>query len=198
MENSNRTVEPDVTASALVARCRSGDLSAFQTLMESHQQYAYALAYRVLREDDQAKDVVQEAFVRVWRHIGEYRSNVKFTTWLYKIVVHLCYDSMKMKSRRYRIFRMFSGHISDAEIPDSRNLGDEYEKKEAAEHILAIARKLPPKQRLVFMLRDVQDFTIDEIAAATDMSTSSVKANLCYARHSIRTMYKELEPRGEQ
>ena len=197
MANINGTEQEDGTIPTLIERCRSGDMSAFGKIMESHQQYAYALAFRVLRDDDLAKDVVQEAFIRVWKHIGAYRSTVKFTTWLYTIVVHLCYDSIKMRSRQFRIFDLFSRVSTGKEIPDSPNAGDTFERKSIAEHILIIAKDLPPKQQLVFMLRDVQDFTIEEIAETAKMSISTVKANLSYARRHIRNVYGALEHRGE-
>ena len=197
MQTINATEQGNATVVALVERCRSGDMSAFEQLMESHQRYAYALAYRVLRDDEQAKDVVQDAFIRVWKHLDAYRTTVKFTTWLYKIVVHLCYDAMKTGSRRHRIFRLFSGIGNEEEFIDSWNQGDEFDRKDAAEHVLAIAKRLPPKQRLVFMLRDVQDFTIEEIAQTSDMSLGAVRVNLFHARERIRHEYQGLEQRGE-
>ena len=88
-----------------IIRCKSGDMSAFQSLVEEYQIYAYKLAFRLLCSEDEAKDVVQESFIRVWRHIQKYDLRSKFTTWLYKIVTNLCYDHLKARNRRTRIFQ---------------------------------------------------------------------------------------------
>ena len=192
----NGTGSPDV--SMLMERCRSGDMSAFRHIVEIHQHYAYTIAFRVLRDEESAKDVVQEAFIRVWKHIAMYQTTVKFTTWLYKIVVHLCYDRMKMESRRRKIVGLFGAMTQNEDLADGRNPVDAYETRDIAEHLLALAKRLPPRQQLVFMLRDVQDFTIAEIAEITEMSAGSVKTNLCYARQRIRAAYEGLERRGER
>ena len=69
-------------------------------MVEQFQSYAYSLAFRLVLNEDNAKDIVQESFIRIWRHISNYDSNILFTTWLYKIVTNLCYDNLKSSKRR--------------------------------------------------------------------------------------------------
>jgi RNA polymerase sigma-70 factor, ECF subfamily len=170
----------------LIERSLSGDLSAFRLLMESQQRYAYAVAFPLLRNEENAKDVVQEAFIRVWNNLSAYRREVKFTTWLYKIVINLCYDRMKMDSRRKNIFGYIGDLLGRNDFAGSKSLHEEIEKTDLCRHVLAEAKKLPPKEQLVFHLRDVQDFSIEEIAEMASISVASVKTNLCYARKKIR------------
>ena len=177
----------------LIRRSLGGDLAAFRMLMESQQQYAYAVAFPLLRNEENAKDVVQEAFVRVWKNLGKYRHEVKFTTWLYKIVINLCYDRIKMDSRRKNIFGYASDLAGSSDAAVSGTPYDEAEKTDLCRHALAEAKNLPPKERLVFSLRDVQDFSIEEIAECTGISIASVKANLCYARKKIRIALNRLQ-----
>ena len=178
--------------SLLVDRSKAGDTSAFGALMTMHQGYAYSIAFRILRSEDQAKDVVQEAFVRIWKHVARYHETAKFTTWLYTIVVRLCYDRMKSEKRRWNLFAR-EERASQEHEPVSRSLESEVEGRDTVDRILALAKELPPKQRLVFMLRDLQDWTIGEISEMTRMSVGTVKANLCLARKALREAYNELE-----
>lgn len=192
--------DPERTNTAvqgLVVRSLEGDLSAFRSLMESQQRYAYAVAFRVLRDEDSAKDVVQDAFIRVWRNLARYRPEIRFTTWLYKIVVNLCYDRMKMESRRNARFGRIGGLFGDKDIADSRDLHRQVESRDLREHVLAAAKELPPKQRLVFHLRDIQDFSIEEIAEIARMSVGAVKTNLCYARRLIRIAVTQMQESGQ-
>ena len=181
------------SAAELVLRCREGDLSAFRLLMESHQRYAYAVAFRLLHDTENAQDVVQEAFIRVWNNLGKYRPAVKFTTWLYKIVIHLCYDRMKMDSRRKKWLGYFGGTGEPDEAIQGRDLAGDIENADLRGHILCEAQKLPPRQRLVFQLRDVQDFSLEEIAVMAGMSIGTVKTNLCYARQKIRAAVTQMQ-----
>ena len=181
------------SAAELISRSVGGDLPAFRLLMESHQQYAYAVAFRLLHDTENTKDVVQEAFIRVWNNLHAYRREVKFTTWLYKIVINLCYDRMKMESRRQKWFGYVARLSEDDKVAQGRNLDEDIENADLREHILCEARKLPPRQHLVFHLRDIQDFSIEEIAEMASMSVSSVKTNLCYARRRIRVAVMNMQ-----
>jgi RNA polymerase sigma-70 factor (ECF subfamily) len=193
MTNRSDTGQENTTAHELVLRSLEGDLSAFRSLMESHQHFAYAVAVRLLQDEDNAKDVVQEAFIRVWNNLGRYRPEVKFTTWLYKIVIHLCYDKMKMDSRRKNIFEYIGGFLTGEDLARGGDPLQEIENSDLQTHILAEAKKLPRKEYLVFHLRDVQDFSIQEIAEIVGISAGSVKTNLCYARRRIRTAVMQLQ-----
>jgi len=173
-------------AHELVKRSLEGDLGAFRELMDWQKEYAFILAIRLLHDEEDAQDVVQEAFIRIWKNLAKYREEVKFTTWLYKIVVNLCYDRIKMESRRNNIFGYLRGLIGHKEVADSRDLEAEAENADMREYILTVAKKLPPMENLVFHLRDLQDLSIEEIADVAGISVSSVKTNLCYARRRIR------------
>jgi RNA polymerase sigma-70 factor (ECF subfamily) len=179
-EKENRTTQQ------LIVRSLEGDLSAFRLLMESQQRYAYAVALPLLRNEENAREVVQEAFVRVWNNLARYRREVKFTTWLYKIVVNLCYDKMKMESRRKNIFGSIGALFDGGDVAGSQDVHRQLEQADLRDHILSEAKKLPPKEQLVFHLRDVQDFSLQEIAEIAGLSIASVKTNLCYARRRLR------------
>lgn len=180
----------------VIARSKQGDVRAFRQLVESHQRYAFSLAFRLVCNEDDARDIVQEAFIRVWRHIQEYAPEVKFTTWLYKIVVNLSYDRLKGERRRRRLFTLISRVSGADHVPDTQAADTSIVNRDLADKIRAIARRLPLRQRMVFVLRDLQDLTVDEVAEILTMSRESVKTNLFYARRHIRLRLNRMEVRG--
>jgi RNA polymerase sigma-70 factor (ECF subfamily) len=167
----------------LIKNAVEGDLSAFEAILKNHQYYAYTVAFRVLTNDDDAKDVVQESFVRIWKHLGSYNKKVKFTTWMYKIVINLCYDKLRArKMENERRETIDDGFVSGLDSPEKQLTN-----KEQAEIIKHVSNGLPEKQRMAFVLRDLEELTTDEVSQIMDISAESVKTNLSIARKTIRT-----------
>jgi RNA polymerase sigma-70 factor (ECF subfamily) len=158
----------------LIDRSKRGEIDAFRHLVKRHQGYAFALAFRLVCDEETAKDVVQESFIRIWKHLQEYDPAVKFTTWLYRIVVNLSFDQLKMDKRRGRVIENFVN-------------------RDLVERIRRVAARLPLKQQLVFVLRDLNDLSVQETADVLAMSSGSVKANLSYARQTIRKKMEQLD-----
>ncbi len=176
----------------LVERCLDGDRQAFRQLVTSCQQYAFALAFRIVWDEDEAKEIVQEAFIRVWKNLPSYDPAIRFTTWLYRIVVNLSYDAARRWTRR-------QGRSLPLEAADGQGTDGTPEAEAAlinrdlAAKIRAFSEDLPPTQRMVFVLRDLQDLSISETAEILSISPAAVKTNLCYARRSIRKRMEQLE-----
>jgi len=169
----------------ILQRCKSGDTSAFKEIIRKYQKYAYVLAFKNLTNEEEAKDVVQETFIRVWKHIKLFNNQVKFTTWLYKIVINLCYDRLKTIRRREKVI---TNKIDNQEIlfNQENNPEEIMSNQQLSEMIQGLAENLSYKQRIVFILRDLQELSIKEIAEVLNMSANSVKTNLVYARKNIR------------
>jgi RNA polymerase sigma-70 factor (ECF subfamily) len=165
----------------------------FERLLRTHQPFALAVALRILRNRTGALEVVQDSFIRVWKNFERYDPQKPFTTWLYTIVVRCCYDRIKMERRRTALHRLMGGDTDDPEPQADGNPATEFESKEAAERIVSLARRLPPKQRMVFLLRDVEDCSMEKVAELVGISVNSVKVNLFYARRAIRIAYEALE-----
>jgi RNA polymerase sigma-70 factor (ECF subfamily) len=180
----------------LIRQSQLGDLTAFRSLVDSHQKYLYALAFRILRREDDANDIVQESFIRIWKNLSRYRPGVKFTTWIYSITVHLCYDRIKMDARRHMTISSFDENDGENRRDPTADPQSVLEGRDLCDRILSAAVKLPPMERLVFHLRDIQDFTIEEISELAGMSAASVRTNLCYARKRLRAMVHQLQRDG--
>lgn len=172
----------------VVSRSQCRDLSAFDQLVRNYQPYAFSLAMKFLCDEEEASDVVQESFLRVWKNIDRYDSNQKFTTWLYKIVTNLCVDRFRSLKRRRSIFLSRDRDPVMEDLPDERDWMTQQSQEQLADIIRTLSGRLSKTQKLVFTLRDLQDLTVDEVVDITGLSIGSVKTNLHYARKAIRDM----------
>jgi len=172
----------------ILLRSQKGDKEAFGQLVSRHQSYAFGLALRLLHDEQDAEDVVQDAFVRVWTHIGDFNPENKFTTWLYTIVSNLCLDRLRRKKRWNKLSSRAEDSLDREAVPGNPQPEEIHANRELVQIIKRLMLHLSPKQRLVFALRDFEECSIEETSAITGMSEGSVKSNLCYARRHIREM----------
>lgn len=168
----------------IIKQVKIGDHTAFKILVEKHQLYAYKLAFRILYDDEEAKDVVQDSFLKIWKNIHSFNSKQKFTTWMYKIVTNTAID-------RYRAIKKTSkvNNTSVNEVMSNlqgKNTLLDFENKQLGELIKTMADKLPEKQRIVFVLRDLQGMDSQEVQEILDITAITVKSNLYHARKIIK------------
>lgn len=173
---------PEPVERQIVEKAMAGDRAAFRQLVEKHQGFVYRVAYRFVRTRSDAEDVTQETFVRLWRHMSRYRKEVRLTTWLYKIVTNLCLDMLKSAHTRHSRQSMDAASYAEAggAVADEGVLHDEL--RSAVEEIM---NTLSPKQKAVFILRDMEDRSVDEIEEILGMSAGQIKSNLYYARRKV-------------
>jgi len=167
--------QPDA---GLIESCIKGDVHAFRVLVERLQTYAYTLAFRILLNEEEAKDAIQDSFIKVWKNLGSYNGKYLFTTWMYRIVVNTCIDRLKEIKKHSEIY-------SDS-ISESSNAEDSIINRELAKQIRQLSKELPQKQRIIFILYDLQGLSLDEASEVLKMSKGLVKSNLYYARKSIK------------
>ena len=186
-EYTNNTANPqDETEDDVVTRSQCHDVSAFELLVRKYQPYAFSLAMKFLCDEEEASDIVQDSFVRVWKNIDRYDPHQKFTTWLYKIVANGCIDRFRSLKRSRSLFLSGGRDPVMEDLPDERDWESIRSYKQLAEIIHSLSRQLSRTQRLVFTLRDLQDLTVEEVVEITGLSTGSVKTNLHFARKTIR------------
>ena len=181
-------------ASSLIRQIQQGDKDSFRKLVESHQQYAYSIAFKLVCNDYEAEEIVQEAFIRIWKHINEFNTEMRFSTWMYKIVVNLCYDKMKaVKSRGILQFDFENSLILNQASTD--NPEADLINREMAELIRFLTHELTPRQKLVFTLSEIEGLTSDEINKITGLSANKIKSNLYCARQAIKSKLDQIEER---
>jgi RNA polymerase sigma-70 factor (ECF subfamily) len=174
----------------LIEDCRKGNMRNFRELIRETSPFAFSAALRMLGDEDQAKDVVQESMIIVWEKIKTVRSADSYRTWVYKIVINKCYDQLRrMKKKPERradeqTWALISNHISSDQP-------SELESRETAMIIKMLTERLSPKQKAVFVLGEIEEMTHEEISSITGLSRMNVKANLHHARKRIREMIKK-------
>ena len=171
-------------APVLIELAKSGDHQAFRKVVEAHQGFAYAVAFRFVGNRNEAEDITQEAFIKLWKNIGKYRSEIKLTTWLYKIIMNLCFDYLKSAQRK-KSLKNINIDLSPP-IYDEVNSEKQKDDFEMLGVIVQLAKQLTPKQQSVFILRDLEVLSVEEVSEITGMEHGQIKSNLYYARLKIR------------
>ncbi len=174
----------------IIDKIKSGDKAAFKELVEQQQQYAFSLAFRILCNEEDARDTVQDSFIKIWRNIKSYNPKMKFTTWIYKIVTNSAIDRLRSAKRFSQV------NLEDvSEILDKMNHQDlqvQLDNQEMGQLIHLIADELPEKQRMVFVLRDIQGVNSSEVVEILGQKETSVKSNLYHARKFIREKLEKI------
>jgi len=168
----------------IIERVKKGDQAAFRKIVEEYRQQAFSMAFRITCDEEEARDVVQESFIKVWQKIGTYDMTQKFSTWLYKIVANSAIDRMR-QIKRHNLVNL-EKVINTIDQINLENTQMEVENKETARLIRWLAEGLPEKQQMVFILRDLQGVDSSEVQQILNMSETKVKSNLYHARISIR------------
>lgn len=175
----------------LVAETLAGRGEAFGTLVERYDRAVYHLAYRTLRDSEEARDVAQEAFFKAFRSLKTFRPGAKFSTWIFSITYHACCDRLGRRKR-----------YSSEELPDRADPGAGPEQEaiagdEALRLRAAIAR-LPEKYRSVITLYHLQSRQYDEIAQVLEIPIGTVKTHLFRAKEQLRRMLNETATGAQQ
>jgi RNA polymerase sigma-70 factor (ECF subfamily) len=183
----------------LVAQAREGEQWAMEELVSRYQQKVYALCYHMCDEDDrEAEDMTQEAFVKAFRHLGQFRGDASFYTWFYRIVANVCLDGRRRRRRWQRLFSpwQWRGERGDrqedrAEHPEGADSFQVLKNKQLSEDIRRSMRSLPDKQRLVFQLKIMDGMSIREIARVMGAAEGTVKSQLYRATRLKREALRE-------
>jgi RNA polymerase sigma-70 factor (ECF subfamily) len=177
-------MQNDLNEQEIIERAKHGEVRSFEWVVNKFRRYVFVIAFRILCNEDEANEVVHESFIKVWRNFTNYNNSIKFTTWLYKIAVNLCYD--KLKSRKRKMTIDITDDMLANLLQSEQNPENEFSNAQLAEKIKLLSEHLPPKQKIIFIMRDLHDLSINEVATITGMSESSVKTNLVYARRTIK------------
>jgi len=187
---SNPGVEPN-RESALLERCRAGDTRAYQELVERHQDRAYALALRIVRSPSDAEEIAQDAFVKAWLAIREFRGESAFGTWLHRIVVRRALDraeSLRARGAREEPLEPESdaGGGEGAAVAPGPESSD-------ARRLAHLMDALPAAQRAALSLHYYENRSVTEIAAMLDMPEGTVKTNMSRGRATLRQAWVRTE-----
>ncbi|MDP3940237.1 MAG: sigma-70 family RNA polymerase sigma factor [Deltaproteobacteria bacterium] len=178
----------------LVERCQADDTAAFQVLVERYQQRATRLAYRYVRNQEDARDITQEAFIRAFRSIKDFRNESQFYTWLYRILVNLSLDHLrrnKMETSEYQDDLMLRSQTVAEAQHKRTNPREELWKKQRQVAIVGAIESLPDDQKTTVILREIDGLSYEEIAQVTRVPIGTVMSRLFYARRKLQDKLKE-------
>jgi RNA polymerase sigma-70 factor, ECF subfamily len=189
----------------LVQLAQKGDKAAFRALVERHERPALALAFGLLRDRDDAREVVQEAFLRVHRALDTFKADCTFYTWFYRIVTNAAIDRMRKigpAGQEYDEQRSLDGAAAFALL--GQHDGDDpllaVHRREIVERIQAALDDLPPYHRGVIVMRELQGMSYDEMTEATGVSRGTIMSRLFHARRKLQRAladyYAEERPDG--
>jgi RNA polymerase sigma-70 factor, ECF subfamily len=189
----------------LVKRVRSGDQRAFKLLVERYQRKVYAVALGMLRDKEEAMDVSQEAFVKVYKYLDHFKGDASFYTWLYRITVNICIDVIRRRGggrgEQVEFDESVQVDVSEAQIGAlGSRLGTSPQKsalrKELAEKIQEALAQVPEKHRAILLLREVEGLSYEDLARTLEIPKGTVMSRLFHARAKVQQIlskYLELD-----
>jgi len=194
MADSDAAPEHDPEA-ALLSALRAGEASAYERLVRSHGGPLLAVCRRILRDEEDAREAVQEAFLSAFRGIAEFSGRARLGTWLHRIAVNACL--MRLRSRRRHpeqpieeLLPRFEadGHFARWPVDWAEPADALLARREARESVRACLDRLPESHRTVLLLRDIEELDTAETARALGLSVAAVKVRLHRARQALRTL----------
>jgi RNA polymerase sigma-70 factor, ECF subfamily len=176
------------TDEELVARSKNGDTESFNQLVKRWERPIFALAYRTLGREEDARDVTQETFLRAFRSLAGFKGDAKFSSWLYRIALNLCRDWIR-KDRRHPLVAVPEGveleQLAAARGP-SETIEDLAARAELSRGVAAAMAHLPAEQRTAIILKEYHSLTFQEIAELMNCPLSTVKTRVYQGLTSLR------------
>jgi len=183
---------------ALVARAKEKDFEAFEALVERYQDKVYRLAFRFMRNETEAKEIVQETLLSVWRKLDGFKGDSQFSSWLYRVTANAALMRLRTQRRHPEVSTEeldpsfldrggpAYGQVTSPGDNWARRPDDELQSEELRTQLQRAIDDLPEIYRTVFLIRDVDGFSTEETAEALDISVPTVKTRLHRARVALR------------
>jgi RNA polymerase sigma-70 factor, ECF subfamily len=169
-----------------IVESQNGDPGAFEALVREHQRMIHSLCYRMTGSMADAEDLAQETFIQAYQHLGGFRAEARFSSWLYRIAMNQCLNWQKRRQRRDRLHKEWGEQDQQPSGPDAAQ----------AQQVQDALMRLPPKQRAALVLTTWDGLSHAEAAAALGCSETTVSWRVFSGRRKLKRLLKELF-RGE-
>jgi len=185
---------PVVSDEELVARARAKDFGAFEQLLDRYEDKIFRLAYRFVRNETEAKEVLQDTFLSIWRKLDTFKGDAQFGSWLYRVAANTALMRLRAQRRHPEISteELPVGYLDNyGQVPPpgenwAKRPDDELQSDELRRHIQSAVDGLPEIYRTVFLLRDVEGLSTEETGEILAISVPTVKTRLHRARIALR------------
>ncbi|MGE5632629.1 MAG: sigma-70 family RNA polymerase sigma factor [Caulobacteraceae bacterium] len=179
----------------LIKKSKSGDIESFELLISSYDKKAYNIALRMMGNEEDAKDMAQEALIRVFKAVKDFKEQSSFSTWLYRIVTNVCLDELRRRKKEKTVslentVETDSGEMRLEVCSDKETPENVYERLEQRQLIKDAIKELNEEYRSVIILRDIQGFSYEEISSMLDCSLGTIKSRINRARSALRDKLK--------
>lgn len=177
----------DLREQAWIAAARAGDQGAFEELVRLYEKRVLALTLRMCKNQEDAAEAAQEAFLAAWQGLGNFRGDSSFSTWLYRLASNACVDLLRREGKRRANLSLDDEDLNldiPASIPSPQ---EEAERRELREQIEEGLRALPPEYRAALVLREIQQLRYDEIGEALGVDIGTVKSRISRGRKKLRS-----------
>lgn len=181
----------------LVASSKNGDQDAFSLLVQRYQRRVFNLVFRMLQNYEEASEITQEAFLAAWQGLTSFRGEARFSTWLYRIAYNCALKQLELRKRDKALHLALQAEQAledDGEDPKTTHL----EMLDNQEMVQAQLSQLPPKYRIVLILRHLQDMTYEEMAEVLTMPIGTIKTHLFRARNLLKERLQSFESGWKQ
>lgn len=174
----------------IIEKVLSGDTEAFEALVLEHQNKVYSLALRMVGNEEDARDMAQEAFIRAFNSLTGFRGDSKFSVWLYRLTSNICIDFLRSRAKKRTVSMTWSDDESEEgaelEVPDERFSPEEqFERKSIRESVQRGLDSLSPQYREILILREINGLTYEEIGEALGIEEGTVKSRIFRARKKL-------------
>jgi RNA polymerase sigma-70 factor (ECF subfamily) len=180
----NSTGERDAALELLIKSAASGDAAAFEQIMINSQQRVISLTWRILGNQEDARDATQEVFLRVYKYLNRYNPEQDFFGWLYRITVNVCRDIERKRRRSADQLTAAEGEFE--EVCTSENQEDQAYLAQRREMIKRAIAALPGKERMSLVLRDLEGLTTEEVASIMNTRPATIRVQISSARAKIK------------
>ncbi len=177
----------------LIKKAKNGNITAFEKLIISHERNVYNIAYRMFNNEEDAKDMAQEVFIKVYKNISKFDENSKFSTWVHRITVNTCIDEIRKRKGKEtssidEIIELDDNSVKKQYINNTPTPEETLISKENIESLKQSINNLSETHKTLIVLRDIQGLSYSDIADITDSSLGTVKSRLARARTQLKNI----------
>ncbi len=184
-----RVAYKDTVEAEIVRRAQTGDQEAFRQLVEMHQSKVFGIIYGIMRRRNDAEDIAQQVFTKIYFSLKNFDFRSSLLTWIYKITVNECYDYLRKKKVRKLVYESDLGENDERSMENSKLAVDKAapidRRAEDRDYLLRLLDRVSEEERMLLIQKEVEGLTVEELAERTGLNQNTIKVKLFRARQKL-------------